>query len=200
RARSLLDLLVETDAAISEGVPTELLKRKQDNLDRQQEIAEILTGVTISQEDLKKKPADLDKELESLQTEYEAIENEIRTASPRYAELTSNQPLSLTDVQQKVLDDKTVLLEYALRPEGSYLWAVGKDSVTLYKLPGRDAVDQLATTLRAQLIPSQLQRRIVGIDVAEANRGLGISAAAPTDTVAFVSAANGVYKAVVEPA
>jgi CHAT domain-containing protein len=200
RARSLLDLLVETNAAITEGVPAELLKRKQDNLDRQQEIAEILTGVTISQEDLKKKPADLDKELESLQSEYEAIENEIRTASPRYASLTSNQPLSLTDVQQKVLDDKTVLLEYALRPEGSYLWAVGKDSVTLYKLPGRDAVDQLATTLRAQLIPSQLQRRIVGIDVAEANRGLGISAAAPTDTAAFVSAANGVYKAVVEPA
>jgi len=200
RARSLLDLLVETDAAISEGVPTELLKRKQDNLDRQQEIAEILTGVTISQEDLKKKPADLDKELESLQTEFESIENEIRTASPRYASLTSNQPLSLADVQQKVLDDKTVLLEYALRPEASYLWAVGKDSVTLYKLPARDAVDQLATTLRAQLIPSQLQRRIVGIDVAEANRGLGISAAAPTDTVAFVSAANGVYKAVVEPA
>ncbi|HEX7294436.1 MAG TPA: CHAT domain-containing protein, partial [Pyrinomonadaceae bacterium] len=75
-----------------------------------------------------------------------------------------------------------------------------KDSVTLHKLPARDAVDQLATTLRAQLIPSQLQRRIVGIDVAEANRGLGVAAAAPTDTAAFVAAANGVYKAVVEPA
>jgi CHAT domain-containing protein/predicted negative regulator of RcsB-dependent stress response len=200
RARSLLDLLVETDAAISEGVPAELLKRKQDNLDRQQEIAEILTGVTISSEDLKKKPADLDKELESLQTEYEAIENEIRTASPRYASLTSNQPLSLADVQQKVLDDQTVLLEYALRSDGSYLWAVSKTSVTLHKLPPRETVDQLATALRAQLIPSQLQRRIVGIDVAEANRGLGVAASAPADTAAFVTAANGVYKAVVEPA
>jgi len=200
RARSLLDLLVEMDSAISEGVPAELLKRKQDNLDRQQEIAEILTGVTISSEDLKKKPADLDKELESLQTEYEAIENEIRTASPRYASLTSNQPLSLADVQQKVLDDQTVLLEYALRSDASYLWAVSKTSVTLHKLPPRETVDQLATALRAQLIPSQLQRRIVGIDVAEANRGLGVAAAAPTDTTGFVTAANGVYKAVVEPA
>ncbi|HSE33117.1 MAG TPA: CHAT domain-containing tetratricopeptide repeat protein [Pyrinomonadaceae bacterium] len=200
RARSLLDLLVETDAAISEGVPAELLKRKQDNLERQQEIAEILTGVTISSEDLKKKPAELDKELESLQTEYEAIENEIRTASPRYRSLTENQPLSLADVQQKVLDDQTVLLEYALRSDASYLWAVSKTAVTLNKLPARDTVDQLATALRAQLIPSQLQRRIVGIDVAEANRGLGITAAAPTDTAPFVTAANGVYKAVVEPA
>ena len=200
RARSLLDLLAETDAAISEGVPAELLKRKQDNLDRQQEIAEILTGVTISSEDLKKKPADLDKELESLQTEFEAIENEIRTASPRYASLTSNQPLSLADVQQKVLDEQTVLLEYALRSDASYLWAVSKTSVTLHKLPPRETVDQLATALRAQLIPSQLQRRIVGIDVAEANRGLAVAASAPADTAAFVAASNGVYKAVIEPA
>ena len=200
RARSLLDLLVETDAAITEGVPTALLKRKQDNLDRQQEIAEVLTGVTNSTEDLKKKPAELDKELETLQTEYEAIENEIRTASPRYASLTANQPLTLAEVQQKVLDDQTVLLEYALRADGSYLWAISKTSVNLHKLPPRLAVDQLATDLRAQLIPSKLQRRIVGIDVADANRGLGVAAAAPVDTAGFVSASNALYKAVVEPA
>ncbi|HJY29904.1 MAG TPA: tetratricopeptide repeat protein, partial [Pyrinomonadaceae bacterium] len=57
RARSLLDLLSETDAAITEGVPAELLKRKQDNLDRQQDIADTLTGVNVSTEELKKKPS-----------------------------------------------------------------------------------------------------------------------------------------------
>jgi CHAT domain-containing protein/predicted negative regulator of RcsB-dependent stress response len=200
RARSLLDLLTETDAAITEGVPAELLKRKQENLERQQEIAEILTGVTISAEDLKKKPAELDKELESLQTEYEAIENQIRTASPRYAALTSNQPLSLADVQTKVLDDQTVLLEYGLHQEASYLWAITKTSVALHRLASRSSVDKLATDLRSQLIPSKLQRRIVGIDVAEANRGLGVAPAAPEDTAAFVAASNALYKTVMEPA
>ena len=39
RARSLLDMLGEVNAQITEGVPADLLKRKQDNLDRQQEIA-----------------------------------------------------------------------------------------------------------------------------------------------------------------
>ena len=43
RARSLLDMLSESGTAVTEGVPAELLKRKQDNLDRQQEIAELLT-------------------------------------------------------------------------------------------------------------------------------------------------------------
>ena len=200
RARSLLDLLNETNATITEGVSADLLKRKQENLDRQQDIADLLTGVNISNEELKKKPSELDAELEKLQLEYEEIENQIRTASPRYASLTSNQPLSLTDVQQKVLDDQTILLEYALQSDSSYLWAVSKGGTSLYKLPGRGAVEKLATDLRSQLIPSKLQRRIVGIDVLEPDRGVGIAAAAPEDAAAFVAAANGLYKVVIEPA
>lgn len=200
RARSLLDLLSETNAAITEGVPAELLKRKQDNLDRQQDIADILTGINVSTEELKSKPAELDAELEKLQTEYEEIENQIRTASPRYASLTSNKPMTLAEVQQNVLDDQTVLVEYALQAEDSYLFAVSKSAVSLYKLPGRGTVEKLAMDLRAQLIPSKLQRRIVGIDVAEANRGLGIASSAPAETAAFVSASNGLYKVVLEPA
>ena len=199
RARSLLDLLNETDATISQGVSPELLKRKQDNLDSQQDIADLLTGVNISSEELKKKPTELDAELEKLQLEYEEIENQIRTASPRYASLTSNQPMTLTDVQGKVLDDRTVLLEYALQTDISYMWAVSKSGAALYKLPGRTSVEKLATDLRAQLIPSKLQRRIVGIDVAESDRGLGIAGSAPEDAAAFVTAANALYKIVIEP-
>ena len=200
RARSLLDLLAETGAAITEGVPADLLKRKQDNLDRQQEIADSLTGVSISNEEVKKKPSELDSELEKLQTEYEEIENQIRTASPRYSSLTSNQPLALADVQQQVLDDQTVLLEYALQADNSYLWVVSKGGTNLIKLPGRSAIDTLATDLRAQLIPSKLQRRIVGIDVLQPDRGIGIATTAPEDAAAFIAASNALYKVVLEPA
>ncbi len=200
RARSLLDMLNETNAAITEGVPAELLKRKQENFDRQQDIADILTGVNISTEEMKKKPAELDAELEKLQAEYEEIENQIRTASPRYATLTANKPLSLAEVQQNVLDDQTVLVEYALQTDESYLFAVSKGAVNLYKLPSRANIEKLATDLRAQLIPAKLQRRIVGIDVVEANRGLGIASAAPEDAAPFVAASNALYKAVLEPA
>ena len=200
RARSLLDMLAETDAAITEGVPAELLQRKQENLDRQQDIADILTGINVSTEELKKKPAELDAELEKLQTEYEEIENQIRTASPRYATLTANKPLTLAEVQQNVLDDQTVLAEYALQADESYLFVATKGEVNLFKLPGRANIEKLAMDLRAQLIPSKLQRRIVGIDVAEANRGLGIAAAAPEDVAPFVAASNALYKVVLEPA
>ena len=200
KARSLLDMLSETDAAITEGVPADLLKRKQDNLDQQQEIADILTGVNISTEEVKKKPSELDADLEKLQLEFEEIENQIRTASPRYASLTANKPLSLAEVQSNVLDDQTVLVEYAVQPDDSYLFVVGKGAVNLFKLPPRMSIDKLAMDLRAQLIPSKLQRRLVGIDVAEANRGLGIAATAPEDVAPFIAASNALYKVVLEPA
>ncbi len=202
RARSLLDLLSETGASITEGIPAELLKRKQDNLDRQQEIAEELMGISLSTDQQKKKPSESEAELEKLQTEFDDIENQIRTASPRYASLTAGKPLSLAEVQQQVLDDKTVLLEYSLGTDASYLWAVSATGAAIYKLPPRTTLDKLAIDLRAQLIPSKLQRRIVGIDVmADSQRGLGISATPfAEDAEPFAAASSALYKAVIEPA
>ncbi|MGI9065851.1 MAG: CHAT domain-containing tetratricopeptide repeat protein [Pyrinomonadaceae bacterium] len=202
RSRSLLDLLSETGASITEGIPAELLKRKQENLDQQQEIAEALMGISLSDEPQKKKPSELEGDLEKLQTEFDNIENQIRTASPRYASLTAGQPLSLADVQQRVLDDQTVLLEYSLGTEASYLWAVTKSGAAIYKLPARPTIEKLATDLRAQLIPTKLQRRIVGIDVmADSQRGLGVSATPfAEDAAAFVAASAALYKTVIEPA
>src|SRR5204862_5322493 len=200
RARSLLDMLGEVNAQITEGVPADLLKKKQDNLDRQQQIAEQLTGIALSG-DQKQKPSDLESELDKLQTEFDQIENQIRTASPKYAALTAMQPLTLADVQQRVLDDNTVLLEYQLGVDNSYLFAATKSGVSLYKLPRRSEVDKLATDFRAQLIPPKLQRRIVGIDVAaDQQRGLGIVQGPSEDLPGFVAASSALYKTVVEPA
>ena len=202
RARSLLDLLSETHSSITEGIPADLLKRKQENLDRQQEIAEELMGISLSADQQKRKPSDLEDDLEKLQTEFDNIENQIRTASPRYASLTSGKPLSLAEVQQRVLDDQTVLLEYSLGKDASYLWLVNKTATTLYKLPARTTLEKLATDLRAQLIPTKLQRRIVGIDVmADSQRGLGVSATPfAEDAAAFVTASSALYKAAIGPA
>ena len=200
RARSLLDMLGEVNAQITEGVPPDLLKRKQDNLDRQQEIAQQLTGVSLAA-DQKEKPSQMDADLERLQTEFDDIENQIRTASPRYAALTGAQPQTLADVQQKVLDDGTVLLEYSLGKDSSYLFAVSRTSVALFKLAPRADLDKLATDFRAQLIPPKLQRRIVGIDVvADQQRGLGLAQGPAENLGAFMSASIALYQAAVAPA
>ena len=193
-------MLGEVNAQITEGVPPDLLKRKQDNLESQQQIADQLTGINLTA-DQKRKPTELEADLDKLQTEFDEIENQIRTASPRYAALTAAQPLSLADVQQKVLDDNTVLLEYCLGGDRSYMFAVARSGVSLFKLPPRADVDKLATDFRAQLIPPKLQRRIVGIDIADdQQRGLGIVQGPSENLTAFAAASNALYKAAVEPA
>ena len=199
RARSLLDMLAEVNAQITAGVPADLLKRKQENLNRQQEIAAQLTGVSVAT-DQKSKPSDLEKELETLQTEFDQIENQIRTASPRYASLTAAQPSSLADIQQKVLDDNTVLLEYALGNDASYLFAVTRAGLSVFKLPAKTELNKLSTDFRAQLIPPKLQRRLIGIDVADEQRGLGLAQGPSENVQSFVTASNALYQAAVAPA
>src|SRR6266567_4928644 len=109
--------------------------------------------------------------------------------------------MALSEVQQKVLDDNTALLEYSLGSDNSYLFAVTRSGVSLFKLPARSEVARLASEFRAQLIPPKLQRRIVGIDVAaDQQRGLGIVQGPSENLAAFVAASNALYKAVVEPA
>ncbi len=199
RARSLLDMLAEVNAQITARVPGDLLKRKQENLNRQQEIAAQLTGVSVATNQ-KAKPSDLEKELETLQTDFDQIENQIRTASPPYASLTAGQPSSLGDIQQKVLDDNTVLLEYALGNDASYMFAVTRTGLSVFKLPAKAELNKLATDFRGQLIPPKLQRRLIGIDVADEQRGLGLAQGPPENVPQFVTASNALYHAALAPA
>ncbi|MEW6733030.1 MAG: CHAT domain-containing tetratricopeptide repeat protein, partial [Acidobacteriota bacterium] len=142
RARSLLELLVEARTNIREGIDPTLVERES-NLQRQlNDKAEQL---------IRAKSAARNNSVEALQKqflllteEYEQLRAEIRNASPRYAALTQPQPLSLKEVQQQVLDGDTLLLEYSLGEERSYLWAVTIDSVKSYQLPKRTEIESAA--------------------------------------------------------
>lgn len=203
RARSLLDVLADGHAEISSGVPAELTKRRSENLANQQLIGAQLMGVSIAGEVPKQGVRELEAELERLALEFESIENQIKSSSPRYTALVHTRSLTLDEVQQQILDDGTALLEYSLGEESSYLWVVTRQNVSVFKLPAGSIVNQLAMDFRAQLIPPALQKRNVGIDVATADqqRGLGLSSEPPApNTAAFVRAGNALYKVAVAPA
>ncbi len=202
RARSLLDLLREAHAEINAGVPAELLQRRADNLARQQEIGNQLTGVSATNSVPDQSITKLEAELARLSLEAESLENAIRVASPRYNALQRTQPLTLAEVQTQVLDNDTVLLEYNLGPEHSYLWAVTKNNgLTLYRLPARQSIEQQAVALREQLLPVGQSRSIV--DLADSSqRGLKLGGAqiAPQNVQAYAAAANALYQSIVAPA
>ncbi|UNU25114.1 CHAT domain-containing protein [Microcoleus vaginatus HSN003] len=135
RARSLLELLQEANADIRQSVAPELLQRErsvQQQLNAlEKRRVEVLNrpNYTPTQE------AELEQQRQTLIAQYQDIQTQIRATSPRYAALTQPQPLTLAQIQQQILDENTMLLQYSLGKERSYLWAVTKTSITTYELP-----------------------------------------------------------------
>ncbi len=143
RARSLLDSLGEARVDIRQGVDPKLLERERTlrqtlNTKAARQIQMLNGGVDEA------KLAAIEKEVQELTKEYEQAQALIRSKSPRYAALTQPQPLSLEEIQRELLDDETLLLEYALGKERSFLWAVTNKSHSSHELPPRAEIEEVA--------------------------------------------------------
>ena len=159
RARSLLELLTEAHADIRQGIDSKLLERERSLLqllrDKTERQIRLLSGRHTAAQ-----AADSTKELEALKTDYQQVEAQIRATSPRYAALTQPQPLSAEQIQH-LLDKNTLLLEYALGEERSYLWAVSQNAIKSYELPKRTEIETAAKRFYASLTtPNQQQRNV----------------------------------------
>jgi CHAT domain-containing protein/tetratricopeptide (TPR) repeat protein len=172
RARSLVELLAESQADIRQGVDPALLERERNlkqqlNAKAQRQIQ--LTGRSGAENQL----ALLNKELRALEGEYELVQADLRKTSPAYAALTQPQPLGLREIQQQ-LDPNTLLLEYSLGDERSYLWVVTQDSLKTYELLKREEIEKVAlevykaitsrSVARSLETPAQRKARIAEAD------------------------------------
>ncbi len=76
---------------------------------------------------------------------FEASERaRARTLLEAFGEGSAAAVLSLAEIQQRVLDHDTILLEYYLGDAKSYLWAVTPESSASFELPGRAQIESLA--------------------------------------------------------
>ena len=156
RARSLLELLSEANAEIHHGVDPQLLERKRD---LEQSIADKAESQVrlLSEKHTEEQATAAAKEIAALTAEYELLEARIRDTSPQYAALTQPLPLTLEETQKQVLDPETLLLEYSLGDQKSFLWAVTPDSVKTYELPNRATIETRARRVY-ELLTARNQR------------------------------------------
>ena len=143
RARSLIDMLAEASADVRQGVDPALLARErslQQMLNAEADRQMRLFSGQHSEESAGK----VRRKIEELLTQLLAIEAELKSNSPRYAALTQPAPLGLAEIQTAVTDDETLLLEYSLGEERSYLWAVTANSFSSYELPSRAVLEAAA--------------------------------------------------------
>jgi CHAT domain-containing protein/tetratricopeptide (TPR) repeat protein len=153
RARGLLDMLAMSGVDVHEGVDQTLLDRERAlrwNLNAK---AAIQTSLLASKRD-EKRLAALDTEISELSRSWRETTTLIRQQSPAYASLTEPQPLTVEEVGT-LLDDKTVLLEFAAGEAHSWLFAVTNTSFETFELPSRQAIDITARDVHRLLTARQ---------------------------------------------
>lgn len=154
RARSLLDILTAARVDIRQGAAPELLARER-------YLRGLLRAQALYQMDLSisgKNPTardEVERQINQLRTEYQEIESQLRDQNPRVSGLNHLAPLSLEQVQAQLRDGDTLLLEYALGDERSYLWAVTASSLRSYELPSRSTMEQACREVNKLLTARQ---------------------------------------------
>jgi CHAT domain-containing protein len=156
RGRSLLEILTEAQIDIRQGVDAALLARER-QVQKQLNAKEQSRLQLVNRKPTPEQSATMEKELRALTAEYQEIQAQIRARSPRYAALTQPQPLSLKEIQQQVLDEGSLLLEYVLGEERSYLWAVTLTSITSFVLPKRVEIETAARKFYETVTSTELQ-------------------------------------------
>jgi CHAT domain-containing protein len=146
RARSLLDTLKEANADIRQGVDAALLEREREIQRRLNARAEAQRQL-VSQKYSEAQATKMAEEIQRLIEDLQQVETEIKQRNPRYAALMLPRPLTLKEIQTQVLDPETLLLEYSLGEERSYVWAVTSSSSTSLELPKRAEIEKAARRL-----------------------------------------------------
>ena len=142
RARSLVETLAEGRADIRQGVDSALVEREQ-GLQRRLNARAQQHAMLLSGPHQPEQASRLSAEITALTADLQQAETVIRRSSPRYAALTRPVPLDLRAVQRE-LEAGTILLEYALGDDASFVWAVTPTTLTSYRLPPRAAIEAAA--------------------------------------------------------
>jgi len=73
-------------------------------------------------------------DLEQARKEYAELLTRLKLTSPEYASLVSVNALTLAEVQARVLDERTTLIEYFVLDDQTLAWVIDRDRFTLVKL------------------------------------------------------------------
>ncbi|BAZ40701.1 TPR domain protein [Calothrix sp. NIES-4101] len=150
RARGLIELLAQANAKLSKNTDIQLIAQEQELQTKRQaqekNLAQLVNQPQVSQETIKQTEA----EIQNIINQQKALKAKIREQNPERDKITNPQPLTLAQIQQQ-LDKDTVLLQYSLGSDRSFLWLVTPTSMTSYELPKEADITKVANRLHTAL-------------------------------------------------
>jgi len=126
RAQTLLEMLEESGVDVRKGVDPDLLQQERALREALEAKATRKLGL-LGNKDAESQVAAFDREINDLHEQYQQVVGLIRESGTEYANLIHPQPLNASRVQKDLLTPDTLLLEYMLGKERSYLFAITTD-------------------------------------------------------------------------
>lgn len=147
RGRNTKDLLIQNKLDLNLNIDNNLIQEEKELKEKITEKASEILKVKVDGSKAKV----IEKELEELELKYQIVESKIKESNPNYLLLVNPKNLTLTEIQDKVLDDNTILLEYCLGTEKSYLWVVSKKTFNSFELEKSEIINTLATNIHKNI-------------------------------------------------
>jgi CHAT domain-containing protein/Tfp pilus assembly protein PilF len=139
KARAFLDSLELSKIDISAHVDFKLLSQEKElEKDITKVYTQLLDGKLSSEE-----RSDLKERLNSLEYQLEALELEIRTENPAYAELIFPKAVTMGEAQKKLLNNKTAFFAYTIGKRNSFAFVVTKKELKIFKIPPKEDLQNM---------------------------------------------------------
>ena len=129
QSRTFTEMMRQADVAKFSADPAFLsVKRKRENLQEQIEHLRLaIVTMPLKQAGLDARRSDLAAQLAVANAELAALEDALWRDYPRFMELTNPRPVSVQNLQQKLLRADEVLLSYVLLPQEVAIFAVTRE-------------------------------------------------------------------------
>ncbi len=140
KARAFLDSLEEAKVDLRAGLSPQI---REEETKVSKEISRLQTELAkpgLAEE----RRGELFKKLEEAEEAYRNMIQAMRMNSAKYAQIAYPEPGKLEEIQAKVLDRESALLEYFLGEENSFLFYVTKNDFSIHKLAGSKELQERA--------------------------------------------------------
>jgi CHAT domain-containing protein len=176
RARGLLDLLAKERVDLRHGMPEDLSRREMAIGERIARLQTRLWSTSLALSDAE--VGGLRRDLAQAEEDEKELAGEIRRRQPAYAAVREPHALSLPAIQ-RLLDERTALLEFFVGKASSYLFVVTRGGLAVHPLPPGGQLVALVERVRAAVDhASRLRARRYAADAYELYRLLLMPAAA----------------------
>lgn len=148
RARNLLDLLSEARADLHKGMSPQDAEKNR----RLEKEISALAQAHLQLRNLKRTDdaAIVERRLTALLNEQETLQAKSGTTGAPSAAVRQAKTLRPREIQE-LLEADTLLLQYALGEKRSHLWAIARNKIASYALPGRAEIEKASERLRQAL-------------------------------------------------